>query len=1804
MADLTQKISVQAETSPIEALIKALKKMEKVSADLANALPAAADALALFAGAAVAADESSTKAAKSAKNLDKAVGDSGNTKKSTKNLQGYVKTVNDLRNALGKGSKPQNLFGDTQQAANEIKELEGELLKLVNVYRQAFGKDELINEKFDTASAIQELGDLQSKVEGLAQSSNKDLSIDFNIAEGDQELRDFESTLNRVNSIGIRPTNAEVALTNFGDLRLEGNRLVSEVEDIQRQMAKIGPAAADGGQEAINKMGELSRSLAQVQSRAKEVGSELNLGQQQFNRQVGAKNTQLASFGFAEITLDDIFPSSEQQKVAQLNQQINAQVAKSIEEGAIRDSLNSIFRQPSKDGKYLGAQLQVVDDNIINLTSHLPRLRYALYDVSNSATLAGAALLGAVVGATTISANFERSFADVRRTTGVAGDEIGILKDQIIEISKSIPVSFEDLAKIGTLAGQLNISNASVANFTDTVAKFSATTDVTIEAAATAFGRLDQLVDGVDGQFNKLASSILAVGVNSVATESQIIAIAGQISSIANIAGFSADELIGFSSALASVGTRPELSRGTFTRLFTEINQAVSGSTESLTQFADLAGQSSQEFIDAWTAGNGAQQIVGILRGLSVQGAEAELSLRELGITSVRDVPTLLKLSQNIEEVERQLAIAKVGFISGTELTNQYSIISNTLSEKLVVLKNNFTALIATLGSVTGPLTAIVDVAIKVIGVLEDLASNPVAGVIFAIIGAATGLVAIFSVAAGAILRVAANFTGLLTTMVEIRTAIATTQVGVAGLNTSLAATTVVANSASAALGGLATAQTGLTAAAAGSTLATGSGLVVVRNWSKTADVAKNSTVGLGAAFGNLFKDTKLFSGLSKLLRFAGWIGIALTVVGIVDQLGKKFEWWGKSATKAIDDVGPYLEAIKQDTLDFNEATGEAREGFTTFTSTVADANGPLGDYVKLAAAAAEENDVLRTLVDESTGAIKDQTFAIGANTKELIRADVVRKIFEKANSGSFFGDALDNLDARNTQKFVDAISNPAIAGALKESGFDFAEWTNLIATNQSEAADALLKELAPAAQKLADTLRETDAEGYADEIIQLNSVYKFGYGILSEYNELGKDIQLELALLDLTAAATGDSIAGLGDDTEEATARLEALKAAFTGVFGDVEQIDAVYSSLSALDAAILENGNSFDTMGVKGIANLIALQNATITTIDGAELLGLSSTQAIALVYAQLVRSGVEAAQALILVTNAAIGLGVQVPGAEALAAAVASLDQVFAGVGGSAGGAGSAVRTFGELAGDLASSLFDGVNAASATEDAIFALGEAYGEGGKNALYAGEAMQGAIESILQSSGDGESAVANLAALFVKLSNTVGSQSDPSLQALRQTINAVAQEFGVTNAQVENFIKLGGGGLADINLDNFTNGLKNAQKEVRTLLDYASDLEGVFSRAFDIRFSRIQSIDSIAAAWESVSKTIEDARMEIDDLLASQQELSADRSIKEYFLSVATAYGDTLRADTLRQELAALDKQRSDNALAIAKAQQTAGGDLSAQNPGSRENRDALLGLVGDYQGYIAALAESGASQDELRKATERARKEFIAQAVELGYQEDVVMQYAAAFDDVKTAIDNVPRNITVDANVNPALQALNELNASLNKQISAARSLNAELGKPIEVRQKIVIDDVKIVSRSPYLPRTDAQERALFRNRAGVTGYSSGGYTGSGGTMQPAGIVHKGEYVVPQKYVNQSTGLPDANFLAQIQNGVRSFAMGGFVGGGSAMPDSMMVELSPYDRKLLESAGNVQLRVDGKVVASATNRSNFNEARRGSN
>lgn len=413
---------------------------------------------------------------------------------------------------------------------------------------------------------------------------------------------------------------------------------------------------------------------------------------------------------------------------------------------------------------------------------------------------------------------------------------------------------------------------------------------------------------------------------------------------------------------------------------------------------------------------------------------------------------------------------------------------------------------------------------------------------------------------------------------------------------------------------------------------------------------------------------------------------------------------------------------------------------------------------------------------------------------------------------------------------------------------------------------------------------------------------------------------------------------------------------------------------------------------------------------------------------------------------------------------------------------------------------------------------------------------------------------------------------------------------------------------------LGNLGNAADDAAKKVYLLTDYANDLSSIWDRAFDIRFSGGQTLDKITSSFSKIAKATADAREEIQELNADIQSLEADRALQEYFLSVAEAYGDTLRAQEIRANLAKIDVDLTKKTKDLQKAQDKTNKTLIGSSDAAIENRDEILDLVKGYQDHIKALAASGMKEDELRRTSERLKAEFIAQATQLGYNEVELQQYAVAFDDVRVAIDNVPRNVTVDFNGDAALTAINEFAAKAKAAI-ASSSGKVQVGAAVDegaatragqraafLEQYAYWNTQANPANAPgkaagYYMRA-GQLAASFWGRASALNYYSGGYTGAGGKYEPAGIVHRGEYVVPKEQVNQATKMP--YFMEQP----RSFAQGGFVGGGGGGAVSMMVELSPYDRKLLAQAGNIQLRLDGKVVAQNTNANNAVAAQRGSN
>lgn len=1182
-------------------------------------------------------------------------------------------------------------------------------------------------------------------------------------------------------------------------------------------------------------------------------------------------------------------------------------------------------------------------------TTSLIAERYALYDVSNTLGFAGLALTAFAALAYKAAINYQSDFATVARTTGVTGAAADALKQSLINISTTLPTTFKDVTGVASLAGQLGIANDQISKFTESVIKFSATTNTTVDAASTAYGRLNALLPDVKGNYDGLGSSILKVGINSLATESQIIGISGRLAGIGSSAGLSSSEVIGLSGALASIGIQPELAQGTITRLFTKIQVAVSQGGVALENFARIYGKSGAQFAAAWKA-DPTGALTSMLQGINAQGPGAIEAIRGLGLTSARDIPTLLKLAQNTKILTSSLSDASTGMKDGTQLNESYNVIAETTASKLKTLSSNFTALAATAGTSATGLNGLIDVSSGFIKWLDKVIQSPVASTFVGIGLAAAGL--------GGIL--------LLLTSAYLRTA--------------------------AAAAAVATAQG----------YATGSGGILSVAW--------------------------------KVLTKA-----AVEVTAAHTALGVSTEAVAATSTTAA-------AAAAAETVSLEGLTGAATAA-TIATSTTTVAAGKLATSLKFVGVAA-----VALIGMQVAGSLSDWAFQAVGLTASLTTAGKALDDLDKKRITSDLG--LDKTKQKDSQKdpfgsvtgtmygsLAGRAENPAVA-----AGQDF----NSGIGNVLGLAD-ISNNIKNYDQALAALVSSGNGKKAADD-------FKFISDGAVKQGATLKQIQDQFPLYGAAVKTAGEAAKSAVPEQEALT---QGIKDAIGPITTGVDNLNKIEGALFSLGGTLQAGGNDFSNYSEAGRANLNSLESVMAGYVADA---GGNSQE---------------------LANNLQGLFNALTEGAKVPAASLGILSQAIASLG---------VGTI------------DPINISLAS------LSEGFDKSAKSATKAGHAAGGAA------------------------------------------------------------------------------------KQIKTLVDYANDLSGVFSRSFDIRFGGQQGFDTITSGWSKISAAIASTNDEIKKYQDTMQSLTADRAVKEYWLSVAENYGDALRAGVLRGELSDLDTQLAQNASDLTKAQDKNSQSLVGNTDGAIANRAQVLGLVQNYQSYIATLASSGLSQADLAAKTAQLKQDFIAQATQLGFNSNELQGYAASFDDVAKAINGVPRKITIDFNPDPAIQALNEFAAKARTAGSAAGAgFGSGLADAVKnnfqaqmARNPIAIDGYLLQGQQVYrVPGTSLKM------------YSEGGYTGPGNKYDVAGVVHRDEFV----FTKEQTSSLGVNNLEALARGQKMPAFTAPAPASSSSGFVAPVELSPYDRALLQNiADRIGITITGTALQNTVGTGNVNSNNRG--
>jgi TP901 family phage tail tape measure protein len=428
----------------------------------------------------------------------------------------------------------------------------------------------------------------------------------------------------------------------------------------------------------------------------------------------------------------------------------------------IDDQIAGNERQGRQFSSSLRAQMtetqraqRVRESAALSTERNLARERYALYDVAATYTMLAAASGVALAAMARSAIDYERSFVNVARTTDFVSIEVGRaaanMKYELKTLASEIPIAFGQITEIATIGNQLGIAQGAITSFTETVAKFSATTGVSVESTAMAFGRIGELL-GVDAaDFDRLGSAIAFAGVNAVATEEQILSVTKEIATTAKMAKFTSADVVGLSTALSSLGIAPEAARGSIIRTFAGINAAISEGGEKLDSYAQIAGMTAADFAGTWQS-NGQEAFDSFLNGLqsmSKGGQNLDTVLRSIGMKNVRDIQTIQKLGDNYQVYADSIRDANKGFDEGTFLGEAYGQIQDTVASKIQLLVNSWTNLLDTLGQgvVSDAFKALLDNVNSFLVSLNEIARSPVgkfiAGVAVVMTALATALFAV-----------------------------------------------------------------------------------------------------------------------------------------------------------------------------------------------------------------------------------------------------------------------------------------------------------------------------------------------------------------------------------------------------------------------------------------------------------------------------------------------------------------------------------------------------------------------------------------------------------------------------------------------------------------------------------------------------------------------------------------------------------------------------------------------------------------------------------------------------------------------------------------------------------------------------------------------------------------------------------------------------------------------------------------------------------------------------------------------------
>jgi len=340
-----------------------------------------------------------------------------------------------------------------------------------------------------------------------------------------------------------------------------------------------------------------------------------------------------------------------------------------------------------------------------------------------------AATGSALVASAKSAIDFEDAFTGVEKTVDGTQEQMKKLEQGIRDMAKEIPSTTTEISAVAEAAGQLGIKTEDIISFTRVMIDLGNSTNLSAEEAASSLAKFANITNMSAKDYDKLGSTIVALGNNFATTEADIVEMATRLAATGELTGLTQSQILSLATAMSSVGIEAEAGGSAMSKLLKQIQVAVETGSDELNDFASVAGMATKEFKQAFEedAVSALSAFISGLNDTKRNGKSAIAILEEMGLKEVRLSNTILSLANASDLMNDAVKTGNEAWEDNTALTNEANKRYDTLKSKIIMALNKLKDMAITLGNKLMPsIETVLDTLGKWIEKFESLSDEQV----------------------------------------------------------------------------------------------------------------------------------------------------------------------------------------------------------------------------------------------------------------------------------------------------------------------------------------------------------------------------------------------------------------------------------------------------------------------------------------------------------------------------------------------------------------------------------------------------------------------------------------------------------------------------------------------------------------------------------------------------------------------------------------------------------------------------------------------------------------------------------------------------------------------------------------------------------------------------------------------------------------------------------------------------------------------------------------------------------------------